>query len=342
MKMDKKKALLYGRRALFLVVLAVLLVYTGAVLERKTVTGAWNYSLKVGGFKNEPEESFDVIGIGSSHMYCTLNPLAMYDETGLRGYVLATQQQPPVASYYYAKEAFRTQSPDVLIVEGLMFTLSQDTVAEGVAHDAVDPFPNTINKLLMIHRMDTADGKENYYLNFLKYHSRWKELTAADFDFSYKQETDPYRGYVFLTKAGESSFATIRYDNTEPAELKDENLQILLDMKELAEKNGARFLILMAPCTMDEAQQSRFYALHAFAQENGIELLDLNVAQEGLELDALTDFYDAGHLNVSGAEKVSAFLGEYLLEQGLAQTNELDDTHLWEEDLAIYYAAKEQ
>lgn len=338
--MDKNKWIVYTRRILFLVVLGAILLYTSAVFERKTTTGAWNYSIKVGGFRNEPEESFDVIGIGSSHMYCTLNPLALYEQTGLRSYVLATQQQPPIASYYYAKEAFRSQSPDVLIVEALMFAHTGEQVAEGVAHDAIDPFPNSLDKLMMILRMNQEDGKENYLLNFLKYHSRWKELTRADFDFSYRNRTDPYRGYVFLTSAGESTFSPISYDAVAPAALKQEHLQLLLELKALAEENGAKMLLLFAPFSMTDTHLGTFRALHDFAAENQIETLDLNLAVEGLSLDVGTDFYDAGHLNVYGSEKVSAWLGQYLIGKQWTAPSEGTDTDLWQEDLQVYQAAK--
>lgn len=338
--MDKKKILLFARRVLFLVLLASILMYTSAVLERKTVTGAWNYSLKVGGYQNEPENTFDVVGIGSSHMYCTLNPLHLYEQTGLRSYVLATQQQPPMASLYYAKEALKTQKPDVLVIEALMFSLHTEKASESVAHDAIDPFPNTLNKLLMIHRMNQVDGKENYYFNIMKYHNRWKELSAGDFDFSYREKTDPYRGLVFLTKAGESTFTTVSYDDTEPAVLRAENRNILLELKALAEENNTKLLLFFAPFTQSDTQKGLFKALHVFAEENGIETLDLNLPQEGVAFDPATDFFDEGHLNVFGSEKATEYLGRYLLEGGMATVKTQADEELWLEDLEIYHQAK--
>ena len=36
------------------------------------------------------------------------------------------------------------------------------------------PFPEGWNKMGMIEDLDPADGKENYYINFLKYHTRFR------------------------------------------------------------------------------------------------------------------------------------------------------------------------
>lgn len=338
--MNWKKTQIILRRVLFLVLVAVVLMYTAAVFERKTVSGAWNYSIKVGGYRNEPEQTFDVVGIGSSHMYCTLNPLRLYEQTGLRSYVLATQQQPPVASYYYAKEAFRNQSPDVLLIEALMFTKDNSNVSDGVAHDAIDPLPNSINKLRLIWEMRTQEKKETYFLNFTKYHSRWKELTAADFDFSYRTKTDPFHGYVFLTHVGESQFSPVSYDGAGETVLPEENLMYLLKLQALAEENGATLVLLFAPATLTEGQIGDYNALHRFAREHGIPTLDLNLEGQAPALDVTTDFYDAGHLNVYGAEKATDAIGLYLLDAGLTEPKARDDEGLWQADLEFYRTSR--
>ena len=92
--MNRKKILVILRRAVLLLLIATLFWGVSKVLERKTVYGAWNYSLKVNGFTNEPEESMDIIGYGSSHMYCTLNPISIYEDFGLRSYVFLTNSNP--------------------------------------------------------------------------------------------------------------------------------------------------------------------------------------------------------------------------------------------------------
>ena len=45
--------------------------------------------------------SFDVINVGSSHVYCSINTIEMYRRRGITSYNLAAGSQPVWFSYYY-------------------------------------------------------------------------------------------------------------------------------------------------------------------------------------------------------------------------------------------------
>lgn len=330
------KKTVYLKRIIFIILAAVMISGTCAILERKTVVGEWNYSLKVGGFKNEPENSFDIIGFGSSHMYCTLNPLSIYDEFGLRSYVLATQQQPVEATYYYIKEALETQNPEVIVLEALMFAVQGDTVTEGVAHDAVDPFPNGINKIRMIQALNTDDSKENYYFNIMKYHTRWKELSGADFIFSWKSETDPTHGYVFLTGVQPNGVYQVSYENVTATPIKESNEKTFLDIVELVNNSDSELLLLVAPYNVSGDVLGYYKYLHELAEKNDVKVLDMNLEFDSVGISNDTDFYDGGHLNVYGAEKASSYIVDFIKENYDIEANDVDDEELWEADLKYY------
>lgn len=337
--MQLKKVLRCLRRALFLLLIVCVLLRVSQIFERKSLDSAWNYTLKVGGFQNEPSDSFQVLGFGSSHMYCTMNPLYIYEQTGIRSYVLATQQQPVEATYYYIKQAFETQSPDVVVLEAYMYLLDKTPATEGVAHDAVDPFPVSINRLQMIREMDTVDGKENYYFNFLKYHTRWKELKQSDFDDSYREETDPMHGYVFLTEYVTNENAQLDYSGIEEAPLDEENLEYLRKTIELIRENGSEVLLLLSPYTMTQ-ENARAKALHSFAAEENVLLLDMNLCYNEIGIDNASDFYDASHFNVNGSEKASLYLTNYIFEHFSITERAVDDAAQWQADLAEYHSKK--
>ena len=86
---------------LFVLCASMLFALISKICERKTNHGAWNYMAKLNEFYSIEEDSLDYIGVGSSHMYCTINPLEVWKESGVTGFVLATQQQPLAATYHY-------------------------------------------------------------------------------------------------------------------------------------------------------------------------------------------------------------------------------------------------
>ncbi len=335
----KNKIFIYLRRLIFVLITVIIVINTSHIFERKTLSGEWNYTIKVGGFKNEPRNTFDVLGFGSSHMYCTLNPIWLYKNKGIRSYVLATQQQPINATYYYIKESFKRQKPKVVILEALMLTVS-GKVSEGVAHDAVDPFPNSINKLRMINSLNTEDGKENYYFNFLKYHTRWQELAKQDFNFDFKKQTDPMRGYVFLKKAVENSVKQVSYEGVPEKAIDKENEKAFNNICKLVSENGAELMLLIAPYDVKSDVLGYYKYLYKLAEKNNVKILDFNAEFNESGIKNQTDFYDGGHLNVYGAEKATTVIGDFLeKEYGIASSQQ-NDEHLWKEDLEYYNSRK--
>ena len=337
--MKKKTLFTILRRMLFVVLLLGIFLYVSLVFERKTVYDSWNYTLKVNGFTNEPRNSFQMIGVGSSHMYCTMNPLAIYEHSGVRSYVLATQQQPVEATYYYVKEAFSSQKPDVVVLEAYMYLINDFVPPEGTLHDAVDPFPEGINKINMIRALDPEDGKENYFMNFIKYHTRWKELSRADFDLSYRQKTDPMHGYVFLTDSTPVDMVQQDYSEVEEVPLSAKNLEYLEKTIRLIREEGSEVLLLLTPY-IPKGYSGQTKTLHRYAQEMGVALLDMNLCYDELGICNMTDFYDKEHLNVYGAEKASMYLADYVQQNFDISERDVSDDHLWNEDLKEYNAGK--
>lgn len=74
-------------------------------------------------YRREPKHSLDVLYFGSSAVYCDVIPACIWEETGLRSYVMAGPEQTMPVTYAYVREACRTQSPQAIVVElnGLFF-----------------------------------------------------------------------------------------------------------------------------------------------------------------------------------------------------------------------------
>ena len=72
----------------------------------------------IDGFYAEPEDTIDVIFLGSSHANAAFAPAQMWREQGFTGYVLYSWSQPMWVSYHYAVEAFKRQTPRVACGRG--------------------------------------------------------------------------------------------------------------------------------------------------------------------------------------------------------------------------------
>ena len=299
------------RLAIFLVLALVLVLAAGAVFDRKTLC---HYTLGVNGFYNEPENSLDVLALGSSRMYCTLDPLVLHHDTGLRAYLLSTQQQPLTASYYYLKEALKTQRPQIVLLEASIVSRPDSASGEAELRDALDPMHWSANKAGLIRAMVPAGQRSSYYFNFIKYHQRWKDLSAKDFDFSWLKSRDPWRGYIYLTPQRGADCRQWSYDEVEAVPLPEENLELLRAIDALAKENGAQLALLLVPNEMAEEDLGSYKSLHAFCESEGIALLDLNLVYDELGLDNALDYFDEGHFNVCGSLKVTRYIGAWLTE----------------------------
>ena len=198
-------------------------------------------------------------------------------------------------------------------------------------------FPNNANKWNMIAEMNTEDAKENYYINFMKYHTRWKELTRGDLDFEYKTQTDPMRGFVFLTQVKANSCTQLSYEEVKATKLPDRNLQYLQKTVELIRECGSEPLILLAPYDTAVDDLSKIKALSGFCNDLEVPLLDLNSQYNNLGIDNVADYYDGGHFNVYGAEKASQYIAEYIESHFELSPEKAKNATGWQDDIAYYH-----
>lgn len=321
----------------FLLIAVLLFGGVSYALERKTLYGQANYMAKLNEFYDLPEDTMEYICIGSSHMYCSVNPLEVWNETGIKGFVLATRQQPLVASYHYIKEAFKTQSPKLVILEGLMVV--PDLLEEGVYYEAIDPLRPSLNKLQMINNLIEPNKRDPYYFNVIKYHTRWKELSFTDIAAYRLAPNDRYKGYIPFSPQPVIFNQVPDYQSITSAKITEDKLKALLDIKELVEENGAKFMIMIAPFNI-QYQGASMKALREFAEENDMEYIDYALKLDELGIDPVTDYVDNQHLAVGGAAKLSRHFATVLKEKGLEAAGEdktWDDDYKYYIDTTVYY-----
>ena len=155
-----------------LIIIIILLIST-VIFNKLTillVRKGNGYGSDVLNFYKQPKNSLDVVVLGSSHAYTSLNPYLIEDETGLKTYDFCTQQQPLWITYYYLKEALKYQHPKYVVLEVHMAIVGNYNYAEEqVNRDAIDKMKFSMNKVDVINNsVEDKDDRVSYYLNIIK------------------------------------------------------------------------------------------------------------------------------------------------------------------------------
>lgn len=282
----------------------------------KQIEGRWNMTAKIAGFYNEPPHSIDVMILGSSHAYCSVDPARLEEETGLTSYVLATQLQPLWITYHYMVEVLKTQRPKLLAVEVYMSVAQEDDGDEASNHTAIDPLPFSRNKVDLI-RAALPPGQRRYYLfPIMKYHDRWESLEVTDFERDYEGERDPDRGYVRLTETAEGLVFQDVSQVKEAAPGTEKSLIYLRKMVDLARQEDLNLVFFKSPANATPEEKVCYNSVAQLAAELGVPYLDYNdpALYEAVGLDVETDFYDVRHLNEEGMKKFVRHFSRWLME----------------------------
>ncbi len=169
------------------------------------------------------------------------------------------------------------------------------------------PFSLTKLRLASVSLQDWDDyAFMSTLLPIFRYHDRWKDLNAADFQHFSQDPYNPYKGaspvYTEIEFTGDLDYMAYT-DETEP--LKDKAVDYLGRIKALCDEEGIEQLHLIKTPTALSWNYARSSAVKAVADELDIPYTDYNfhIEQMGVDWtkDALTD--GGARLNAQGMEK---------------------------------------
>lgn len=263
-------------------------------------------------FYELPEDSTDILFLGSSHVYNDVNPMLIYEESQIKGFDLSTSNQDFFASFHLLREALKTQKPRVVALESFGFFqtpfYAEDYDKSSYYKMAFDDMHISGNKLdaVMEWKKNTGDIKVMERLfPLLDYHSRWNELYPVDF------ESDVLRsvllGYACSDKsAGKYDYSGYGRDNIEETSpFADSTMAYFEKIYNLCADNDIELVIFTSPEVFPNA--GNYLAVERLAADLDIPYINYNYADiyESLGIDGATDWRDPSHLNMYGAPKFS-------------------------------------
>lgn len=291
----------------------------------------------VGSFYNETGEQMDVLFVGSSHSYRSFSPMALWNQTGIASYNLATPKQSIPCTYYLIKEGIRLQHPKVVVLETYGIRYIKDYDSKAKLHEVVDNIPLNATKIEMMKDFmsETMGFHEQLEFAFpiIKYHSRWNALSPEDIT---PQKTW-IRGFWM---EGKIRVQKEPKEVTEEKKIYAKNIEYLDKIIELCEENNMELVLVQAPMANSDYYKtvcSKMNTLKRYAEDKEIPYITLD---NEIVLDYSIDFMDEGHLNFIGAEKATEYMGNWLKEHyDLPDHRGETEYAEWEEDYKEYSAA---
>lgn len=281
-------------------------------------------------FHEMPENTFEVIGYGSSHMWKGLNAMAMYENYGVGAYNYGGNWQRLNTTLLFMQDSFRTQSPKVVLVECFKIDdILEDTDVNGeIYHTTMFPESKEKQDYLKQCFGDDLERYLSYYVPLAAFHSNWSSLEPGN--FVWNSSTTDYAktmGSELWDLYGYADFGDYRY--FQQWELPEKSIEVLDKMVELCKKNNTEIIFYIQPY---QGQFVYNQAMQEYAEKNDCVYLNLYEHVEEMDLKG-EDYYDLGHTNTIGATKIANYLAKYIVENYDVTDMRTVENNIWEQAL---------
>ena len=178
----------------------------------------------------------------------------------------------------------------------------------------------------------------DYVFPILRYHSRWSELNGEDLTYMFDTPNVAFNGYYMRVEIKPA-------ENVPEGKILGnyqfgENSYLYLDkMTKLCKDNDIELIFVKAPSLYPYWYPEWEEQIEQYAEQHGVRYINFLELTEEIGIDFTKDTYDAGlHLNLTGAEKITRYLGEVLATQvGLEDRREdAKMKQIWEGKIKAY------
>ncbi|MBR5233039.1 MAG: hypothetical protein IKW03_02400 [Clostridia bacterium] len=322
----------------FVLVFALTITAYMSALDFKYLDSVFKFDA----FYELPENSVDVLVLGSSHAYQGINTAVMWREYGYSAFNLCGAAQPLWNTYYYLEEALKTQTPKVIILDIYYMHYSSEYSESSFAIKNTYGMKWSDNKKEAIEvSFDHTTTGIQYYIEALQYHSRYSDLNKTDF-YPYQANKDMYENHkgfycYFRSEAlKERDLSGVKYYN----EVTDKTMFYYRMILELAKSKGIPVIVTAIPFDAENYHQGIFNTVEA-ATVGVYDVAFINFLTDykaAAGIDYSKDFADKQHLNFMGNTKITRFLGDYIKAHYDVPDNRGNEYYeSWDKDAQVYY-----
>lgn len=299
-----QKASRVAASCFFIAILGVLMYGTTQLL--KPATGEY---IQQPEFYQLKKNSLDFGVIGSSHAYCTFDPLKIEEMTGLKSFTFASAALSFPGRLCYLKELYKTQNPRVIYMDATGVDLANE-VFEKHRHENFSYLPISISRYMYALQSVRPNLWEEMVFPLRLYHTNWMNFSGL----SVKQ-------FFWPTHVGKKGYVTLVDSNPIQFSQDIESTRVSIDAKklemydqivELVSQHDTKLVLFAAPVSMEN--QSAYLRLfqERYKSYQNVSFLNMNqwLSAAGLKEDG--DFYDSNHLNADGVTKLTPFIAEHV------------------------------
>ena len=290
------------------------------------------------------EKNHDVVFIGDCEVYENFSPKVLWEKYGINSYIRGSAQQLIWQSYYLLEDTLRYEKPDVVIFNVLSMKYDEPQ-KEAYNRMTLEGMKWSSSKVKSIQASMTEQEEfMDYVFPILRYHSRWSELGSEDVRYMFGKETISHNGYYMRVDVKPAE--NVPEGNILADYQFGENAYYYLDkMTQLCKENDIELILIKAPSLYPYWYDEWETQIEEYAEENDLKYINfLNLIEE-TGLDFSKDTYDGGlHLNLSGAEKITEYLGEFLRNEYELpdHRSEKELQEIWDQKIILYEREKER
>lgn len=295
------------------------------------------------GFYAEKDDTVDVVVIGTSSTFSAYAPMVLWEQYGITAYDLCTNQMLEDAMPFAIEECMKTQSPKVIVIDLASFLYGSTAKAfEGndkVLRYNTDGYKNSFNRKELIDNIIEDESERwSYYFDLFYYH-KYGKLKFENWNYS---KSNPNKGYNCLVYVYPEENVTDIRDRDEDFELPEDEIALLDKVIEKADSTGCDIIYTISPyCNSDEALNvhDRAGFLKKYLIDSDKNVLDLYEERNKIGLLKNIDYSsDYMHYHIFSAQKITAYLGEYLKENYALEDHRGDERYSsWDESISDWH-----
>ncbi len=284
-----------------------------------------------------PQNSLNMVFIGSSHSYCTFDPELFDNHFAISSYQMGTPLQHLDTSYYELLEIYRTQTPDVVVLETYWDVLD-DRFEMKQANSFFEVLQNEELKKEYIQNVFPLSEKIKYYLLPIRFQQDYFAYEANEISkkieqtygvqkkkIQYQEGEEYYRskGYVYCNMGmlpGEYNETNqFRGLDGKNWEIDETQAGYVKKIAALCKQKGSELVMVTAPIALVSMDYIQNYdkihqKMAALAEEVHANYIDYNVINQQIGMLTNENFRDDAHLNDSGVQIVDRHFINWLTE----------------------------